>query len=221
MREPFADRSAAGHELAEHLSQYRGRDDVVVLGLPRGGVPVAYEVAQALDAPLDVFVVRKLGVPGHEELAMGAIASGGVRVLNEDVVAGIGIEERDIDAVAAREQGELERRERTYRGDRDPLDVEGRTAIVVDDGLATGATMRAAVKALRERQAGTIVVAVPTASPQTCDEVGEAVDEIICARTPEPFTAVGLWYQDFRPTSDEEVRRLVETAASPPPARRA
>ena len=220
MREPFADRSAAGRELAEHLSHYAGRDDVVVLGLPRGGVPVAYEVARALDAPMDVFVVRKLGVPGHEELAMGAIASGGVRVLNEDVVAAIGIEERDIDAVAARERTELERRERTYRGDRHPIDVEGRTAIVVDDGLATGATMRAAVKALRERRAGTIVVAVPTASPETCAELGEAVDEIICARTPEPFIALGLWYDDFTPTSDDEVRRLVAEAAPAPAARR-
>jgi putative phosphoribosyl transferase len=220
MRELFADRSAAGRELAQHLSHYSGRNDVVVLGLPRGGLPVAYEVAQALDVPLDVFVVRKLGVPGHEELAMGAIASGGVRVLNEEVVAAAGIQEHEIEAVAKRERAELERRERTYRGDRDPLDVKGRTAIVVDDGLATGATMRAAVKALRERRAGTIVVAVPTASPETCAEVGEVVDEIICARTPERFMAVGRWYHDFTPTSDDEVRRLVAAAAPAPAARR-
>jgi predicted phosphoribosyltransferase len=193
----------------------------VVLGLPRGGVPVAYEVARALDAPLDVFVVRKLGVPGQEELAMGAIASGGVRVLNDEVVAATGIDEPEIEVVAERERAEVERRERTYRGDRHPIDVEGRTAIVVDDGLATGATMRAAVKALRERRAGTIVVAVPTASPETCAELGEAVDEIICARTPEPFIALGLWYDDFTPTSDDEVRRLVAEAAPAPAARRA
>jgi predicted phosphoribosyltransferase len=180
-----------------------------VLGLPRGGVPVAYEVAAALAAPLDVFVVRKLGVPGHEELAMGAIASGGVRVLNERVVNEVGIDAPEIEAVADRERAELERRERAYRGERDPIDVEGKTVIVVDDGLATGATMRAAITALRDRQADTIVVAVPTGSPQTCAEIGETVDEIVCPRTPEEFTAVGVWYRDFEPTSDDEVRRLL------------
>ena len=209
MEARFADRSAAGRELAKRLSRYAGRKDIVVLGLPRGGVPVAYEVAAALAAPLDVFVVRKLGVPGHEELAMGAIASGGVRVLNERVVNEVGIDAPEIEAVADRERAELERRERAYRGERDPIDVEGKTVIVVDDGLATGATMRAAITALRDRQADTIVVAVPTGSPQTCAEIGETVDEIVCARTPEEFTAVGLWYCDFEPTSDDEVRRLL------------
>jgi putative phosphoribosyl transferase len=209
MEARFADRSAAGRELAERLSHYAGRKDIVVLGLPRGGVPVAYEVAAALAAPLDVFVVRKLGVPGHEELAMGAIASGGVRVLNERVVDEVGIDAPEIEAVADRERAELERRECAYRGERDPIDVEGKTVIVVDDGLATGATMRAAITALRDRQADTIVVAVPTGSPQTCAEIGETVDEIVCARTPEEFTAVGVWYRDFEPTSDDEVRRLL------------
>jgi putative phosphoribosyl transferase len=213
MHEPFADRSAAGRELAERLSHHAGRDDVVVLGLPRGGVPVAYEVALALSAPFDVLVVRKLGVPGHEELAMGAIASGGVRVLNDEVVAATGVEQSEIDAVAERERTELERRERAYRGDRDPVDVDGCTTIVVDDGLATGATMRAAVEALRERQAASIVAAVPTASPQSCADLGKIVDEMVCARTPEPFMAVGLWYRDFTPTSDDEVRTLLEDAA--------
>jgi putative phosphoribosyl transferase len=209
MEARFDDRSAAGRELAKRLSRYAGRKDIVVLGLPRGGVPVAYEVAAALAAPLDVFVVRKLGVPGHEELAMGAIASGGVRVLNERVVNEVGIDAPEIEAVADRERAELERRERAYRGERDPIDVEGKTVIVVDDGLATGATMRAAITALRDRQADTIVVAVPTGSPQTCAEIGETVDEIVCARTPEEFTAVGVWYRDFEPTSDDEVRRLL------------
>lgn len=216
----FADRSAAGRELAERLSRYAGRDDVVVLGLPRGGVPVAYEVARALGAPLDVFVVRKLGVPGHEELAMGAIASGGVQVLNDEVVAAVGAEPSEIEAVAERERREVERREHAYRGGRDPLDVEGRTAIVVDDGLATGATMRAAIKALRQRNAATIVAAVPTASRETCAEIGAIVDEIVCVRTPEPFMAVGLWYSDFAATSDDEVRTLLEGAARSSPARR-
>jgi putative phosphoribosyl transferase len=222
MPEPFADRSAAGRQLGERLSHYAGRDDVVVLGLPRGGVPVAYEVARALRAPLDVFVVRKLGVPGHEELAMGAIASGGVRVLNDQVVAAAGIRHSEIEAVAERERSEVVRREHAYRGDREPIDLEGRTAIVVDDGLATGATMRAAVKALRERHAATIVVAVPTASAKTCADVGEIVDEIVCVHTPEPFMAVGLWYRDFTATSDDEVRTLLEHAyrTSPAPAGR-
>jgi predicted phosphoribosyltransferase len=178
-------------------------------------VPVAYEVARALRAPFDVFVVRKLGVPGHEELAMGAIASGGVRVLNDDVVAVTGVTDSEIDAVTRRERGELQRRERAYRGDRDPIGVEGRTAIVVDDGLATGATMRAAITALRERRAAVIVVAVPTASRETCAEIGRIVDEIICTRTPEHFLAVGRWYRDFSPISDDEVRSLLEEAQAP------
>lgn len=213
--EPFVDRRAAGRELAEHLSDYAGSDDVVVLGLPRGGVPVAYEVARALGAPLDMLVVRKLGVPGHEELAMGAIASGGVEVRNDQVIADARIDEGMIEAVAGHERIELERRERAYRGHRDPVDVAGRTALVVDDGLATGATMRAAVAALRERGAAVIVVAVPIAAPVVCTEMGAIVDEIVCLRTPDPFVAIGLWYHDFEPTSDGEVRRLIEAAAEP------
>jgi len=214
MQEPFADRRAAGRELAGRLSAYADRDEIVVLGLPRGGVPVAYEVARALNAPLDVFVVRKLGVPGHEELAMGAIASGGVRVLNEEVVAATRVARDAIEAVAERERIELERRERAYRGDRDPVDVAGRTAIVVDDGLATGASMRAAVEALRQRRAATIVAAVPAAAPQTCSELAAMVEEMVCVHTPEPFVAVGLWYRDFGETTDDEVRALLEQAAS-------
>jgi predicted phosphoribosyltransferase len=212
MEARFADRRAGGRELAERLSQYAGREDVVVLGLPRGGIPVADEVARALGAPLDVFVVRKLAVPGHEELAFGAIASGGVQVLNDEVITGASIGRAEVDAVREREPRELERRERLYRGDCHPLDATGKTAIVVDDGLATGATMRAAVMALRERGAASIVVAVPTASPETCAAIGEAADDIICARTPEPFMAVGPWYRDSAPTTDDEVRWLLERA---------
>ena len=205
----FRDRREAGRLLAARLSAYANRPDVLVLALPRGGVPVAAEVARALGAPLDVFVVRKLGVPGHEEFAFGAIATGGVRVLNEDVVRALQIPDRVIDAVAAREQEELARRERVYRGDRPPLDVRGRTVILVDDGLATGATMQAAIRALRQQQPARIVVAVPTASLETCDELKREVDEVICATTPDPFYAVGLWYEDFSQTTDEEVRELL------------
>ena len=205
----FRDRREAGRLLAARLSAYANRPDVVVLALPRGGVPVAAEVARALGAPLDVFVVRKLGVPGHEEFAFGAIATGGVRVLNEEVVRALQIPDRVIDAVAAREQEELARRERVYRGDRPPLDVRGRTVILVDDGLATGATMQAAIRALRQQQPARIVVAVPTASLETCDELKRVVDEVICATTPDPFYAVGLWYEDFSQTTDEEVRELL------------
>jgi predicted phosphoribosyltransferase len=205
----FIDRRHAGRELAESLARFRGRDDLLVLALPRGGVPVAYEVAQALDAPLDVFVVRKLGVPGHEEFAMGAIASGGVRVVNDDVVQGLGIPASNIDSVARREQAELERREREYRGGRPPPDVAGRTVILVDDGLATGATMLAAVKALRLMQPARIVVAVPAGSPVTCRQLRREADDVICAIEPEPFVAVGVWYADFSQTSDEEVRELL------------
>lgn len=210
--EPFADRRAAGRELAERLS-VRADGDVIVLGLPRGGVPVAYQVARALGAPLDTLIVRKLGVPGHEELAMGAIASGGVEVRNEQVIADARIDEALIEAVAGHERIELERRERAYRGDRPAVDVAGRTVLVVDDGLATGATMRAAVGALRERGAAAIVVAVPIAAPTVVDEIGAIVDEIVCLRTPDPFVAIGLWYDDFAPTSDDEVRRLITAAA--------
>jgi predicted phosphoribosyltransferase len=183
-----------------------------VLALPRGGVPVAYEVAAALHAPLDVFLVRKLGVPGHEEYAMGAIASGGVRVLNEEVVQGLGIPRFRIEAAAAREEQELARRERAYRGDRPPPEVRGRTVILVDDGLATGASMRAAVMALRRLQPARIVVAVPTAAPETCEQMRGLADEVVCATTPEPFRAVGLWYEDFPQTSDEEVGALLAQA---------
>lgn len=214
MPRPFDDRRQGGRLLAERLSHYGDRDDVVVLGLARGGIPVAFEVANALAAPLDVFVVRKLGVPGHEELAMGAIASGGVRVLNDDVVIAAGIDPQEIEDVSAREAREVERRERLYRGDRGPVPVSGRVVIVVDDGLATGASMRAAIEALGERGADRVVVAVPAASPRTCAEFEGAVDEIVCAITPEPFLAVGQWYLDFAPTSDEEVRELLERARS-------
>jgi predicted phosphoribosyltransferase len=185
-----------------------------VLALPRGGVPVAFEVAEALHAPLDIFLVRKLGVPGHEELAMGAIATGGVRVLNEDVVGYLNINDEVIERVAAREQRELERRERVYRGGRAAPDVRGRTVILVDDGLATGSTMRAAAAALRLQRPARIIVAVPVAAPQTCDEFRTEVDEIVCAATPEPFRGVGLWYEDFSQTTDEEVRELLARAGT-------
>ncbi|HYR95264.1 MAG TPA: phosphoribosyltransferase, partial [Candidatus Binatus sp.] len=199
---PFRDRNEAGRLLAAKLSGFANRRDVLVLGLPRGGVPVAYEVARALGAPLDVFVVRKLGVPGHEEFAMGAVATGGVRVLNEEVVNGLRIPEYVIDAVAAQEQQELARRERLYRGGRPSPDVRGRTVILVDDGLATGATMHAAIEALRQQRPARIVVAVPTASPETCEALRREVDEVVCAITPKPFHAVGLWYDDFSQTTD-------------------
>lgn len=210
----FKDRAEAGRDLAGWLSNLAGRNDVIVLALPRGGIRVAFEVAEALGAPLDVFLVRKLGVPGQEELAMGAIASGGVRVLNDDVVSWFGISDEIIESVAARERREMERRERLYRGNRPTPDISGRTVILVDDGLATGTTMRAAVAALRVHRPARIVVAVPTAPPDACDTVGAEVDEIICATTPEPFWAVGAWYDDFPQTSDQEVRELLERAAA-------
>jgi erythromycin esterase-like protein/predicted phosphoribosyltransferase len=203
------DRRDAGRLLAEKLAAYANRPDALVLALPRGGVPVAYEVARALGAPLDVFVVRKLGVPGYEELAMGAVATGGVRVLNDQLVERLGIPEQMIDAVAARELQELARRERRYRGGRPPPDVRGRTVILVDDGLATGATMHAAIEALRQQKPTRIVVAVPTASPEICEEMNTKADDVICAITPEPFQAVGRWYQDFSQTTDEEVEALL------------
>src|ERR1700736_1419657 len=209
----FHDRREAGLLLAAKLAAYANHPDVVVLALPRGGVPVAYEIARALRAPLDVFVVRKLGVPGYEELAMGALATGGVRVLNDQVVERLGIPQHVINAVAAREQQELARRERLYRGDRPPPDLRGRTVILVDDGLATGATMLAAVNALRQQQAGRIVVAVPIAPPETCEQLRGEVDDIICAVTPEPFYAVGCWYEDFSQATDEEVRDLLARSA--------
>lgn len=209
----FRDRADAGRELAGRLAAYAHRPDVLVLALPRGGVPVAYEVARALGAPLDVFLVRKLGVPGHEELAMGAVATGGVRVLNPDAVEGLRISDRVIDAVTAQEQLELERRERAYRADRPPPDVRGKTVLLVDDGLATGATMYAAAAALRRLGPERIVVAVPVSSPETCEAFRDMVDDIVCAITPEPLYAVGRWYQDFSQTTDDEVRALLARAA--------
>jgi putative phosphoribosyl transferase len=211
----YRDRTEAGRILAERLSAYAARRDVIVLALPRGGVPVAYEVARALHAPLDVFLVRKLGLPGHEELAMGAVATGGVRVLNDQVVGALRIPTSVVDAVAGWELQELRRREQVYRGDRPPPDVRGRTVILVDDGLATGSTMLAAVKALRQQQPARSVVAVPVAAPDTCELLRAEVDDVVCAVTPAPFYAVGLWYEDFSQTTDEEVRELLALAAEP------
>jgi len=208
----FRDRRHAGRVLAQVLVGYANRSDVIVLALPRGGVPVAYEVAKALHAPLDVFVVRKLGVPGHEEYAMGALAGGGVRVLNDEIVKRLGISDAAVDAVTRDELRELERRERLYRGGRPLPELRGRTVILVDDGLATGSTMLAAVKALRAQQPARIVVAVPTAAVETCARLRSDADEVVCATTPEPFRAVGMWYDDFSQTSDEEVRELLARA---------
>jgi len=210
----FEDRFEAGRLLASKLEEFTNRNDVVVLALPRGGVPVGYVVAQALHAPLDVFVVRKLGTPGQEELAMGALASGGITVLNRKVIQALGIPQQTIDAVVAREQPELERREHEYRNGRPAVDVQGRTVILVDDGLATGSSMRVAAKALRKKSAAKIVVAVPVASPSTCAEFETEVDKVICATTPEPFWAVGQWYRNFSQTSDEEVRELLARVAA-------
>jgi predicted phosphoribosyltransferase len=214
MGKMFIDRADAGRILAEKLDKYAGRDNVIVLGLPRGGVPVAYEVAKRLRVPLDVFIVRKLGVPGFEELAAGAIASGGVRVLNEDVMRALPNANEIIESVTAMETKELERREISYRDGRPAPELRGKTVILVDDGLATGATMRAAVKALRQRGVAKIVVAVPVGAPDTCREFEEEVDETVCAVAPEWFQAVGQYYQDFSQTSDEEVRELLARAAS-------
>jgi predicted phosphoribosyltransferase len=208
----FHDRADAGRQLAEALREYAGRPGLIVLGLPRGGVPVAFEVARALDAPLDVFLVRKLGVPGHEELAMGAIASGGVRVMNERVVEELELTEDVIASVTAAEQRELQRRELVLRGGEAAEPVAGRPAILVDDGLATGASMRAAVMALRAQGVGELVVGVPIAAPEACASFEDDVDAIVCARTPEPFHAVGFWYEDFSQTTDDEVRELLERA---------
>jgi putative phosphoribosyl transferase len=209
----FRDRTEAGQILAAELTPYTNRPDVLVLALPRGGVPVAYEVARALHAPLDVFLVRKLGVPGREELAMGAIASGGVRVVNEDVVRELEISEDAIAIVAAEERRELARREGAYRGGRPLLDVRGHTVILVDDGLATGSTMRAAIAALRKQRPARIVVAVPVAAPDTCAEFQAEADEVVCAYTPQPFYAVGRWYEDFTQTTDDEVHDLLQRVA--------
>lgn len=207
----FRDRTDAGRRLAQSLAHYAGRDDVVVLALPRGGVPVAFEVARALDAPLDVFVVRKLGVPGHEEFAMGAIAAG-ESVLDEAVVAELGIPRAAIEAVLERERSELQRRERLYRDGRSPPRIAGRIAVLVDDGLATGSTMRVAARALRRLEPARRVAAVPVASVEACEALRAEVDEALCLRIPEPFYAVGAWYEDFSQTSDAEVRRLLAQA---------
>jgi predicted phosphoribosyltransferase len=209
MQGRFADRRDAGRALALALRQYAGRHDVVVLALPRGGVPVGFEVADGLDAPLDIFLVRKLGMPGHREFAMGAIASGGVRVLNEAVVRHYGVPQRAIDAIVAEEQVELERREREYREGRPLIDVANRIVVLIDDGLATGSTMRAAVEAVRQLGPARIVVAAPVAATDTCDDLRRIADEVVCATTPEPFAAVGLWYRDFSQTTDDEVRELL------------
>jgi putative phosphoribosyl transferase len=210
---PFRDRAEAGRRLAEKLARYAGRPNVIVLALPRGGVPVAYEVAMALNAPLDVFLVRKLGVPGHEELAFGAIASGGVRVLVPEVLREAGVPDHLVERITQQETRELERRESALRGSHPPPPVRDQTVILVDDGLATGATMRAAIAAVKTQGPARIVVAVPTAAPQTCESMRLDVDEVICAITPEPFYAVGLWYEDFAQTTDDEVRGLLERAS--------
>jgi putative phosphoribosyl transferase len=210
---PFEDRVEAGQILASHLRAYADRVDVVVLGLLRGGVPVAFEIAQSLRAPLDVMIVRKLGVPGHEELALGAIASGGVRVFNQRIVEELDLSPSTTEAIARRQQLELERREKLYRGDRPPFEVAGRVVILVDDGIATGSTMRAAIQALRQQNPARIVLAIPVAPPSVCEELRSAVDELVCLAQPAGFFAVGQWYRDFSQTSDEQVRNLLERAA--------
>lgn len=205
----FQNRIEAGQQLATRLKVYADRPNVLVLGLPRGGVPVAYEVAKALHAPLDICLVRKLGVPGHKELAMGAIASGGVRVLNYDVVSWLGISGKTIDEVAARELKELQRRDRVYRGDRPQPEIRDRIVILVDDGIATGSTMRAAISVLERQQPAYLVVAVPVAPPQTCDALRAEIDDVVCLMTPESFYAIGVWYEDFSQTTDDEVSELL------------
>lgn len=210
----FVDRRDAGRTLARLLADHRDRPDVVVLGLPRGGVPVAFEVARALQAPLDVLIVRKLGIPGHEEYAMGAIASGGLRVMNPDARA-LGVSAAAMEAVVKREQREIERRERLYRHGRPPPVLDGHIVILVDDGLATGSTMRAAAMAVRQRNPKRIVVAVPVASIEACEEFRAEADEVVCASTPHPFMAVGAWYHNFEQTSDDEVRRLLDASGHP------
>jgi len=214
MADRFLNRTDAGRQLASQLSRYAGRSDVLVLGLPRGGVPVAFEIATALDAPLDVFVVRKLGLPGHEEFGIGAIASGGVRVVDDSVLRAYGVDEETLNRITERERRELERRERLYRDDRPFPSAADRVVILVDDGLATGSTMRAAVSALRAESPREIVVAVPVGAPETCAAMAKLADEVECLATPEPFYAVGLWYEDFEQTDDDEVHELLERAAA-------
>jgi putative phosphoribosyl transferase len=214
MAERFLNRTQAGRRLAGELTRYAGRSDVLVLGLPRGGVPVAYEIATALDVPLDVFIVRKLGLPGHEEFGIGAIASGGVRVVDESVLRAYGVDAESLDRITQRELRELERRERLYRDDRPFPTIQDRVVILVDDGLATGSTMRAAVAALRAEGPREIIVAVPVGAPETCSEMAKLADEVVCLETPDPFYAVGLWYEDFEQTEDEEVHELLERAAA-------
>jgi putative phosphoribosyl transferase len=216
----FQDRSDAGRYLAKKLVHHANDPSLLVLGLPRGGVPVAYQIVKALNAPLDIFIVRKLGVPGYEELAMGAIASGGVRVLNEEVIQRLNIPESAVEAVTREEEQELARGEKAFRGSREPLPIERRTVILVDDGLATGASMKAAVRALRQQNPAYISVAVPIGSRDTCAHFSGEVDELICGETPEPFFAVGTWYANFLPTTDEEVRHLLDKAAHERRARR-
>ena len=209
----FHDRGDAGRALARQLDRYAGRHDLVILALPRGGVPVGYEVAEALGAPLDVFLVRKLGSPGHRELAMGAIASGGVRVMNDEVVRWLNIRPDQIEAVAREEEQELIRREAAYKAGRGPLTLRDRTVILVDDGLATGSTMKAAVQAVRQHGPAAVIVAVPVGAPETCRDLRQFADDVVCASTPDPFSAVGQWYVRFDQTTDDEVRELLTRAA--------
>jgi putative phosphoribosyl transferase len=208
----FANRVEAGQELAQRLGKYADRNDVIVLGTPRGGVPVAFEVATALGLPLDVFVLRKLGVPGHEELAFGAIASGGVRVLDRDLIERLGLSASDIERVTRAEKRELERRETAYRSGRPPLDVRDLTVILIDDGIATGSSMRAAIRALWQASPAALVIATPVAPPSTCNRLRSEVDDLVCLETPEPFYGVGQFYSDFSEVSDDEVNELLERA---------
>ncbi len=216
----FNDRTDAGKRLSERLSEYANREDVLILALPRGGVPVAFEVAKELNLKMDIFIVRKLGVPGNEELAMGAIASGNIRVLNEDVIRSFRIPQKAIDEATANELGELERRERIYRKNRPVPKISGSTVILIDDGLATGATMRAAVAAVKTKNPAKVIIAVPVAAPDTCSDFGSEVDEVMCVATPEPFYGVGAWYEDFSQTTDKEVCDLLDKATKIKPESR-
>lgn len=214
MNSRFHDRTEAGRLLAVQLADYANNPDMLVLGLPRGGVPVAYQIAKAIHAPLDVWLVRKLGVPGQEELAMGAIASGSIMVLNNEIIQALGISQRVIQQVAADEKQELERRDRAYRGDHPPLNVQDRTIVLVDDGIATSSTLRAAIAALQQQQPKRIVVAAPVCPPSVCEALRSIVDEVICLATPEPLSSIGMWYEDFSQTTDDEVRELLQQSAT-------